>query len=175
MYVKFGIVLASSNGDPPGSHHRPTLKEQDVTATEMSSHEQAVVSLLSNLSLSFDGAVLGLAIAGAAFRSILGFTSNASVLRKLRDAPSVGVSDLRSILWPDDPTESSGSGDSTSMSEPTEGRVVIVRGTVEAKSAVDGSWKSLKPNILTSQETGDEAVVIQRTQTVRVSPVISTS
>ncbi|PKI41637.1 hypothetical protein CRG98_037944 [Punica granatum] len=128
----------------------------------MSSNEQVVVSLLSNLALSFDGAVLGVALAYAAVRSILSFTSNSSALRKLRDAPSVGVSDLRSVLPPDD---SSGSDDSATQPQPTEGRLVIVRGTVEPKSVIDGSWKSLKPNLLVTQETGDKAVVIQRTQT----------
>lgn len=141
----------------------------------MSSHEQAVVSILSNLAFSFDGAVLGAALAYAAVRSILGFNSNSSALRKLRDAPSVGVSDLRSVLPPDDSSDASGSGDSAGQSEVTGGRLVILRGTVEAKSAVDGSWKSLKTNILVSQETGDKAVIIQRTQTVRILPAISIS
>lgn len=141
----------------------------------MSSHEQAVISLLSNLALSFDGAVLGAAVAYAAIRSILSFTANASAIRKLRDAPSVRVSDLRSVLPVDDSSDSSSSDDSANRSEAAEGSLVILRGTVEAKSAVDGSWKSLKPNILVSQETGDKAVIIQRTQTVRIFPAISIS
>ena len=36
----------------------------------------------------------------------------------------------------------------------------------EAKSAVDGNWKSLRPNVLVSHESGDRAVIIQRTQSV---------
>lgn len=36
---------------------------------------------------------------------------------------------------------------------------------MEAKSAVDSSWKTFKPNVLLSQESGDKAVVVQRTQT----------
>ncbi|KAK4791837.1 hypothetical protein SAY86_032250 [Trapa natans] len=131
----------------------------------MSLHEQAVVSILSSLALSFDGAVLGAALAYAAIRSIISFRSNASALRRLREAPSVGVSDLRSLLPPDDSSSSSGSGDSVDISEAAEGSLVILRGTVEFKSAVDGSWKNFKPSILVSQETGDKAVIIQRTQT----------
>ncbi|KAI9102916.1 hypothetical protein K1719_023355 [Acacia pycnantha] len=42
----------------------------------------------------------------------------------------------------------------------------IVRGTVEAKSAVESGWKSLRPGVLVSDESGDSAVAIERTQTV---------
>lgn len=141
----------------------------------MSTHEQAVASLLTNLAFSFDGAVLGFALAYAAVRSILRFTSNSSALRKLRSAPSVRVSDLRSVLADDSESSSSSSSSgneseiSTSSKGEIVGRLVIVRGVVEAKSAVDGNWKSLRPNVLVSQESGDKAVIIQRTQTVCIS------
>lgn len=125
----------------------------------MSSHEQALVSLLSQLALSLDGAVLGVALAYAAARSVLKFTATSSALRKIRRAPSLEVSDLRSIL----PVEDSSSG----PSQQSDQMIVVVRGTVEAKSAVDLNWKSFKPNVLVSQESGDKAVIVQRTQTVR--------
>ncbi|KAE7999046.1 hypothetical protein FH972_003530 [Carpinus fangiana] len=123
----------------------------------MSSHEQALVSLLSQLALSLDGAVLGVALAYAAARSVLKFTATSSALRKIRMAPSLEVSDLRSIL----PVEDSSSG----LSQQSDQMIVVVRGTVEAKSAVDLNWKSFKPNVLVSQESGDKAVIVQRTQT----------
>ncbi|XP_059456911.1 E3 ubiquitin-protein ligase SPL2 [Corylus avellana] len=123
----------------------------------MSSHEQALVSLLSQLALSLDGAVLGMALAYAAARSVLKFTATSSALRKIRRAPSLEVSDLRSIL----PVEDSSSG----PSQQSDQMIVVVRGTVEAKSAVDLNWKSFKPNVLVSQESGDKAVIVQRTQT----------
>jgi len=119
----------------------------------MSSHEQALVSLFSQLALSFDGAVLGLALAYAAVRSVLKFTANSAALGKLRAAPSLSVSDLRSLLESSD-------GDADGC------KLIIVRGTVEAKSAVDSSWKSLRPGVLVSRESGDRAVIVQRTQTV---------
>lgn len=122
----------------------------------MSSDDQDLVSLLSQLALSLDGAVLGVALAYAAARSIFKFTSNSSALRKLRKAPSVNVSDLRSILAVDE-------SESSSESKPSDGNLLIVRGTVEAKSAIDGNWKN---HVLVSQESGDKAVIIQRTQTV---------
>ncbi|XP_010064037.2 E3 ubiquitin-protein ligase SPL2 [Eucalyptus grandis] len=128
----------------------------------MSSHEQAIVSLLSNFALSFDGAVLGLTLAYAAVRTIVKLTSSSSALRKLQDAPSVRVSDLRSVL------SLEGGSDSEPDSSSRSGRedLVIVRGLVEAKSAVEGgTWKSLRQNVLVSQDSGDRAVIVQRTQT----------
>ncbi|PON35686.1 Mitochondrial ubiquitin ligase activator of NFKB [Parasponia andersonii] len=124
-----------------------------------SSQEQALLSLLSHLALSCDGAVLGVALAYAAIRSVIKFTSSSSALHKLRRSPSVKVSDLRSILAVDDPQSSD-----ESQPQP-DGKILIVRGTVEAKSAIDGNWKSLRPNVLVSKESGDKAVVLQRTQT----------
>lgn len=123
----------------------------------MSSHEQALVSLFSQLALSFDGAVLGLALAYAAVRSIFKFTASSAALGKLRDAPSLSISDLRSLV-----ERSDAEGNSEDR------KLVIVRGTVEAKSAVGSSWKSLRPSVLVSRESGDKAVVVQRTQTVIV-------
>lgn len=127
----------------------------------MSSPEQALASLVSHLALSLDGAVLGVALAYAAVRSFFKFTANSAALRKIRSAPQLRVSDLRSLL-----PVSSEDQSQPSDSDPSS-TLVIVRGTVEAKSAVDGSWKGLRHNnVLVSQESGDKAVVIQRTQTV---------
>ncbi|XP_056162735.1 E3 ubiquitin-protein ligase SPL2-like [Syzygium oleosum] len=126
----------------------------------MSSHEQAVVSLLSNIALSIDGAaVLGLTLAYAAARTIVKFTSSSSALRKLQDAPSVLASDLRSML------DVEGGSDSSSRSEREV--FVIVRGSVMAKWAAEGGkCGSLRENVLFSHISGDRAaVIIQRTQT----------
>ncbi|BAT98292.1 hypothetical protein LR48_Vigan11g009400 [Vigna angularis] len=122
----------------------------------MSHQEQALVSLLSQIALSFDGAVLGFALAYAAIRTLFKFSATSAALRKLRRAPSLSVSDLRSLLA-DTPSDA----DSTSDG----GTIVIVRGTVNAKSAVDGSWKTLRPGVLVSRESGDKGVILQRTQT----------
>lgn len=113
------------------------------------------MSLLSQLALSLDGAVLGFALAYAAVRTLFKFTATYSALHKLRHAPSLSVSDLRSLLA-DTPASDADSAD---------GRIVIVRGTVDAKSTVDGTWKTLRPAVLVSRESGDRGVVLQRTQT----------
>ncbi|KAF5745555.1 mitochondrial ubiquitin ligase activator of nfkb 1-A [Tripterygium wilfordii] len=121
----------------------------------MSSHEQALASVLSQLALSFDGAVLGVVLAYAAVRSLFKFTAHSSALRRIRHAPSASVPDLRALLPSSD-----------DQSQSSDQNLVIVSGIVEAKSVVQGNWKSLgRPLILVSQESGDKAVVIQRTQT----------
>jgi E3 ubiquitin-protein ligase MUL1 len=130
----------------------------------MSSQDQAA-ALLMSVVFSFDGAVLGVALAYTAVRSVLRFRSNSSALHKLQEAPSLGVSDLRSILSQEDSGDSSSSSGSPSQLPSFEGKLVIVRGIVEAKSSVDANWNILKPNLLISQESGDKAVIIQRTQT----------
>lgn len=116
----------------------------------MSVHEQAAVAAaLSQVALAADGAVLGLALAYVAVRSFLKFTATTSALRNINSAPSLGVSDLRCAL-------SDGSD---------EGKLVVVRGVVEAKSAVDRNWKGLRPpNVVVSHESGEKGVVLQRTQ-----------
>ncbi|GMQ08157.1 hypothetical protein CsSME_00052014 [Camellia sinensis var. sinensis] len=124
----------------------------------MSVHEQAAAAILSQIALAADGAVLGITLAYIAVRSILKFTAASSALRKIRDAPSLRVSDLRSVL-----SQSEGSDSSSNDSEG--GKLVIVRGVVEAKSVVDGNWKSLRSNVLVSHESGEKGVILHRIQT----------
>ncbi|OMO66122.1 Zinc finger, RING/FYVE/PHD-type [Corchorus olitorius] len=120
----------------------------------MSSYDQALASLISQIAFSFDGAVLGVALAYAAVRTIFRFKYTSTALRKIGGAPSVRVADLRSLLEEE-------------RSNSTEEPIVVVRGAVEARPATDGlSWKGLKSNVLVSQESGDKAVIIQRSQTV---------
>ncbi|KAF2323622.1 hypothetical protein GH714_036362 [Hevea brasiliensis] len=125
----------------------------------MSSHEQALASLVSQLALSFDGAILGVALAYAAVRSFLKFTSNSKALRKIRKAPTLRVSDLRSIL---DLPQPSDENQNQNLDQDQNQKLVIVRGQVEAKSAIDGNWRS---NVLVAHESGDKAVIVQRIQT----------
>ncbi|XP_050102416.1 E3 ubiquitin-protein ligase SPL2-like [Malus sylvestris] len=110
--------------------------------------DNVFVSQLSRFVLSWDGAVLGVSLACAAVHSVLNFTSTSSSLSKLRDAPAVKVSDLRSIL----PLDQSD-------------KLVVVRGTVEAKSAVDGTWTGLQSGVLVSKETNHRAVIVDSTKT----------
>ncbi|XP_057977787.1 E3 ubiquitin-protein ligase SPL2 [Malania oleifera] len=122
----------------------------------MSAHDQAAAAILAQIALAADGAVLGLALAYVAVRSILKFTFTSSALRQISKAPSLRVADLRTLLDCSEPHDSSNQSD---------GKLVVVRGVVEAKSAVDGNWKGFRPNVLVSHESGEKGVVLQTTQT----------
>nr|GEU45372.1 E3 ubiquitin-protein ligase SPL2 [Tanacetum cinerariifolium] len=114
----------------------------------MSVHDQAAVAVLSQVALAADGAVLGLALAYIAVRSVLKFKTTSSALHKLQNAPSVTVSDLRSVLTDDENND----------------QIVIVRGVVETKANVTGGWMKHN-NVLVSHESDESAVILQRTQT----------
>ncbi|KAI3711958.1 hypothetical protein L1987_70507 [Smallanthus sonchifolius] len=122
----------------------------------MSVHDQAAVAVLSQVALAADGAVLGLALAYIAVRSVLKFKTTSSALNKVKKAPSVSVSDLRSVL-------SNHSDQDTDTTTSCDEKLVIVRGVVETKSVVNGNWK--KQNVLVSHESNEKAVILQRTQT----------
>ncbi|GAV82709.1 GIDE domain-containing protein/zf-C3HC4_3 domain-containing protein [Cephalotus follicularis] len=127
----------------------------------MPTHEQALASLVSQLALSFDGAVLGVALAYAAVRSLLKFRASSSALRKIRRAPQLSVPDLRALLNYNQSQTSHPNHHEQQQQE----EIVIVHGIVDAKSAVDSNWKSFRPHVLVAQESGDKAVILQRTQT----------
>ncbi|KAI8019231.1 E3 ubiquitin-protein ligase SPL2 [Camellia lanceoleosa] len=124
----------------------------------MSVHEQAAAAILSHIALAANRAVLRITLAYIAVRSILKFTAASSALCKIRDAPSLRVSDLRSVL-----SQSEGSDSSSNDSEG--GKLVIICGVVEAKSVVDGNWKNLRSNVLVSHEFGEKGVILYRIQT----------
>ncbi|KAF5776844.1 hypothetical protein HanXRQr2_Chr12g0528741 [Helianthus annuus] len=126
----------------------------------MSVHDQAAVAVLSQVALAADGAVLGLALSYIAVRSVIKYKTTSFALNKVKKAPSVSVSDLRSVL-------SNSSEHDADTSSSSDEKLVIVRGVVETKSAVNGNWK--KQNILVSHESNEKAVILQRTQTVYVS------
>ncbi|GAB2220040.1 hypothetical protein Droror1_Dr00007682 [Drosera rotundifolia] len=122
----------------------------------MSARDQAVAALIRQAALAGDGAVLGVALAYVAVRTFIRFASTSYAARLIRAAPSIAVSDLRSLLSGSD---GDGDGDGGAAA-----KLVVVRGAVEAKSAVDGSWKNLWPDVLGSKESSAKGVVIQRTQ-----------
>ncbi|XP_074288571.1 E3 ubiquitin-protein ligase SPL2-like isoform X1 [Silene latifolia] len=96
-----------------------------------------------------DGVVIGIGVALAfvAIGCLGNYAATSSALQKIRDAPFVHVSDLRSLL-------NGGGGE----------RLVVVRGVIESKSAIKGSCKSFWPDILVSKQSGYRAVVIQSSQ-----------
>nr|GMC57937.1 E3 ubiquitin-protein ligase SPL2 [Ipomoea batatas] len=124
----------------------------------MSAPDQAVVAVLSQIALAADDTVLSLALAFIAVWSVLKFKATNSALHQIKEAPSVRVSDLRSVI--------SEHGDSNQSEDD---KLVIVRGTVEERSAVEGVWKSLRSDILVAHDSGERAVIVQRTQTLKAT------
>lgn len=114
----------------------------------MPSPQQVLIFLVSKLALSFDSPILGVALGYASVRTLLKLSSYSSALSKVRIAPSVKISDLRSSLAFD-------------QSDQSTAKLAIIRGTVEAKSALDDSkWNIFKKSdLLVSRGTIDRAVM----------------
>ncbi|KAG6428847.1 hypothetical protein SASPL_106886 [Salvia splendens] len=133
----------------------------------MSIHDRATAAVLAQMMMAADGALFGFGVTYVAYRSIRKYAGTASALRKIRDAPEVQPSDLRSILTEGDDSSSSDSDGGESSSSNGGGRLVIVRGSVEVKSATEkANWKALMgSNLVASKASGEKGVILQRTQT----------
>ncbi|XP_068343982.1 E3 ubiquitin-protein ligase SPL2-like [Pyrus communis] len=101
----------------------------------MPSLGQILNSLASELAPSFNSRFVGFSLASIAVLILHKFSSYSSALRKIRSAPSVKVSKLRSVLASD-------------KSYQSDAKLVVVRGTVEAKSTFDGKWNNFKSGVL---------------------------
>lgn len=110
---------------------------------------QILNSLVSGLALSFKSHLVGFALAYAAVLTLHKFSSYSSALRKIRKAPSVKVSGLRS-------------NPALDQSDQSDAKLIVVRGIVEAKSAFDRKWNSFKSGVLVQN-----TLHFQRTQSVR--------
>ncbi|KAL1538111.1 RING-type E3 ubiquitin transferase [Salvia divinorum] len=130
----------------------------------MSMHDRATAAVLAQMMFAADGVLFGAGVAYVAYRSIRKYAAAASALRKIRGAPSVLPSDLRSILTDGDDSSSS---DPESSSSNGGGRLVVVRGSMEVKSAAEkANWKALMGNgLVASKASGEKGVILQRTQT----------
>ncbi|XP_073274478.1 E3 ubiquitin-protein ligase SPL2-like [Primulina huaijiensis] len=134
----------------------------------MSAHDRAVATVLVQLSLTADGAFLGFGLAYVAFRCVRKFLVTSSAIRKIRQLPYSQISDLRS-LCSDDKISANSSEKSENHSNSEEGgNIVIVRGIVEAQSAVKGQWTNLRGyanDVIVSEESGEKGVILEQTQT----------
>ncbi|KAF5197649.1 E3 ubiquitin-protein ligase spl2 [Thalictrum thalictroides] len=125
-----------------------------------------LVSLLTQLALATDGLGAGVVLAFFTIQAWKNFRYTSSALERIRHAKSVTISDLRSLLIDDNSSQTQ-----------SDKQFVIIRGLVEAKSVVDGSWKNLMPSssssssignsggLLVSHQSGAKGVVLQNTQT----------
>ncbi|KAM1052756.1 hypothetical protein ACFX2J_000342 [Malus domestica] len=114
--------------------------------------DQILISLVPELAFSFDSPIVGVTLAYAAVRTLQKFSSYSSALRKIHNAPSVKVSNVRSIIAFDQLGQS-------------DAKLVIVRGTVEAKSVFHGRWNVFKSGVVPPQ--GTKAVLVHRSQMFR--------
>ncbi|KAL6585195.1 hypothetical protein OROMI_004484 [Orobanche minor] len=131
----------------------------------MSIHDRATAAMLAQLAIVADGALFGLGAAYLAYRCLRKYTATSSALRKIREAPSIEPSDLRSILSGVDDSSSSyqtTNGDASSSSLDG-GKLVLVRGSVEVKSAVEKGVR--KTNSVLSHESGEKGVILERVHT----------
>lgn len=118
----------------------------------MSSRDQAALAVLSKLAMALDGAILGITLAVFAGQTWIKYRFSSNALNKIRHAPSISISDLRSVLSlssSDDQDPSSSSGE----------KLVVVRGVVQ-KDSLAGDALPL--------DARERAVVVQKTQTVFV-------
>lgn len=110
----------------------------------MSSSNDRVINLVTQLALATDGAVAGVALAYVAIRAWRKYLYTRSALDKIRHAPSVPISDLRALLSDD-------------VDDGAKSVLVIVRGFVQPRSPT--------PPLLQSYNSSEEALVLQKTQT----------
>ncbi|XP_051135343.1 E3 ubiquitin-protein ligase SPL2 isoform X3 [Andrographis paniculata] len=159
--------ISDQGKERPTDREIQTQSENRSFTGEMSVQDRAAAALLTQIALTADGALFGLGLAYVAYRSTRRYIATSSAIRKIRQAPAVQPSDLRSILPHDSDCEKSHLEERNGANSDSDGSdLVIVRGTVEVKSAVEkGSWRSLLDgNLVVSQESGEVGVILQRTQ-----------
>nr|CAD1838019.1 unnamed protein product [Ananas comosus var. bracteatus] len=120
----------------------------------MSSRDNETAAAIARAATSFDGAVLGIGLALCAASTWAKYFATSHALRRIRLAPSAPISDLRSLL-------------PSSSSDDDEAALIVVRGHVQPRSAVDAPpWASAKSfGSLVSQGSGERAVIVKQTQT----------
>ncbi|XP_072977812.1 E3 ubiquitin-protein ligase SPL2 [Typha angustifolia] len=121
----------------------------------MPPRDHQTATAIARAATAFDGAVLGLGLSICAASSWVKYFSYSSALRRIHLAPSPSISDLRSLV------------SSSSSSDGDEGVLVVVRGDVQPRTAVDAStWGSAKSlGALVSQGSGERAVISTQMQT----------
>ncbi|KAI3842668.1 hypothetical protein MKX03_027332 [Papaver bracteatum] len=115
----------------------------------MSSNNQVISALAT------DGVIIGVTLAYVAVKTWKSYYFTSNALHKIRQAPDVKISDLRQVL------------EDVEIGNGGSGKLVVVRGIAEIHKSVDG-WRSLKSNVMVSNEAGQGAVSLQSTRTVPV-------
>uniref|UniRef100_A0A0C9QP68 RING-type E3 ubiquitin transferase n=1 Tax=Wollemia nobilis TaxID=56998 RepID=A0A0C9QP68_9CONI len=126
----------------------------------MASYEQEISQAITRIALAGDGAVLGFGLAVLAIRTWLKFRSNSKALVKIQGTFVSHISDLRSLLSREGDEE----GNRTCGREAAE-TFVVVRGIVRPEVSVEGGERSPGDGVIVTPNSGDNAVVFQKTQT----------
>ena len=130
----------------------------------MASHDREISQAITRIALAGDGVVLGLGLAVIAVRTWFKFHSHSKALQSIQHTPVSHIADLRSLLPP--PQEYGGdSGNQTH--DPAQAQpLVIVRGKVQPTTSVESSGKNEGEGVLMTHNSGDKAVIFEKTQTV---------
>lgn len=119
------------------------------------SRNELLIEWLAKAAVFGDCAVLGVASVIVTSRLITLYFADSSALKRIKLAPEIRVSDLKTLI------SLQGEGE-----RGIDDMMVVVKGTVEATSNLDVGLKISVPAVLVSQQTGDVGVALQRTQMV---------
>ncbi|CAK9873040.1 unnamed protein product [Sphagnum jensenii] len=136
----------------------------------MAAHDYELCMVFARMAMAGDGVVLGLGMTFLAIRTWLKFRSHSKALKEVGETAVFGVSDLRTFL---DCTENEvmvrtevlEKGVKPQEPPQKRDRLVIVRGTMQTRAALESQDSSCNVDTLSPKNGEDKAVYVERTQT----------
>ncbi|KAH8967115.1 hypothetical protein BDL97_03G062200 [Sphagnum fallax] len=136
----------------------------------MAAHDYELCMVFARMAMAGDGVVLGLGMTFLAIRTWLKFRSHSKALKEVGETAVFGVSDLRTFL---DCTENEvmvrtevlEKGVKPQEPPQKRDRLVIVRGTMQTRAALESQDSSCNVDTLSPKNAEDKAVYVERTQT----------
>ncbi|CAK9270275.1 unnamed protein product [Sphagnum jensenii] len=136
----------------------------------MAAHDYELCMVFARMAMAGDGVVLGLGMTFLAIRTWLKFRSHSKALKEVGETAVFGVSDLRTFL---DCTENEvmvrtevlEKGVKPQEPPQKRDRLVIVRGTMQTRAALESQDSSCNVDTLSPKNVEDKAVYVERTQT----------
>lgn len=129
----------------------------------MASHDREISQAITRIALAGDGAVLGLGLAVIAVRTWFKFHSHSKALQSIQHTPVSHIADLRSLL---PPPQDYGGDSGNRTHDPVQAHpLVIVRGKVQPTASVESSGNNESEGVLMTHNSGDKAVIFEKTQT----------
>lgn len=130
----------------------------------MASHDREISQAITRIALAGDGAVLGIGLAAIAVRTWFKFQSHSKALQSIQHTPVSHIADLRSLLPP--PLEHGGDSENRTCDPQQAEPLVIVRGRVQPTAFVESGGRNEGEGVLMTHNSGDKAVIFEKTQTV---------